>query len=636
MKPKSLKLIRLLLESQPCTANTLADRMGVSVRSIKNYVHDINEEFPKTIASSREGYILDLEMAKEILKNDSERVPQTSEERVIFILTQLIDHHQSEPVNVYDLCDEMYISLSTLKNELQKVKRRLSKFDLELISQGDEITIRGLEKNKRKMLSTILYDESNVNFVNLSSLQDAFIDIDIEFIKNTVLEIFEEYHYFINDYSLINLVLHITIAIDRIRNNNFNTQNVDERPEVRLHEYELAQKVAKRMEEHFDIKYSDAEVYEMTLLIISRATTIDYKSINSTNLEEFIGKDCLELVNQLILDINAFYYIDLSEQEFLIRFALHIRNLLVRSKNNYFSKNPLTEGIKTACPLIYDVSVSLAGTIKEKTGVSINDDEIAYIAFHLGSTLEAQKNLTAKITAALYCPNYYDMNLKITDTIKQYFVNDLLITNILTDESEFDKIKETDLIITTIPISKILTTPMIQISLFLTDKDRMTLSDKIEELRKTKKRKEFEGYLRELIIPDFFEKKNGLPTEKECINYMVKKMTKHGYVDNSFKNEILEREKMSSTAFGNFAIPHAMKMYAHKTGMNIIVSDEPILWNGQSVNLVIMLCFNINERYIFNEIFDPITMILSESENVRKITTSKSYEDFIQNLVNLL
>lgn len=636
MKPKSLKLIRLLLESQPCTANTLADRMGVSVRSIKNYVHDINEEFPKTIASSREGYILDLEMAKDILKNDSERVPQTSEERVIFILTQLIDHHQSEPVNVYDLCDEMYISLSTLKNELQKVKRRLSKFDLELISQGDEITIRGLEKNKRKMLSTILYDESNVNFVNLSSLQDAFIDIDIEFIKNTVLEIFEEYHYFINDYSLINLVLHITIAIDRIRNNNFNTQNVDERPEVHLHEYELAQKVAKRMEEHFDIKYSDAEVYEMTLLIISRATTIDYKSINSTNLEEFIGKDCLELVNQLILDINAFYYIDLSEQEFLIRFALHIRNLLVRSKNNYFSKNPLTEGIKTACPLIYDVSVSLAGTIKEKTGVSINDDEIAYIAFHLGSTLEAQKNLTAKITAALYCPNYYDMNLKITDTIKQYFANDLLITNILTDESEFDKIKETDLIITTIPISKIVTTPMIQISLFLTDKDRTTLSDKIDELRKIKKRKEFEGYLRELIIPEFFEKKNGLPTEKECINYMVKKMTKHGYVDNSFKNEILEREKMSSTAFGNFAIPHAMKMYAHKTGMNIIVSDEPILWNGQSVNLVIMLCFNINERYIFNEIFDPITMILSESENVRKITTSKSYEDFIQNLVNLL
>lgn len=228
------------------------------------------------------------------------------------------------------------------------------------------------------------------------------------------------------------------------------------------------------------------------------------------------------------------------------------------------------------------------------------------------------------------------MNLKIVDTIKQYYDNDLLITNILTDESEFDKIKETDLIITTIPISKIITTPMIQINLFLTDKDRITLSDKIEELRKTKKRKEFEGYLKELIIPEFFEKKNGLPTEKECINYMIKKMVKHGYVDSSFKEDIFEREKMSSTAFGSFAIPHAMKMYAHKTGMNIIVSDNPILWNGHPVNLVLMLCFNINERYIFNEIFDPITMLLSEPENVRKIIVSETYEDFIQNMVNLL
>lgn len=637
MKPKNLKLIRLLLEAQSSTANNLADRMGVSVRSIKNYVHDINEEFPKAILSSRDGYEIDTDVAKKILNVEiMNHTPQTSEERVVFILNQLINHHQSEFVNLYDLCEEMFISLSTLKNELQKVKRRLSKYDLDLVTQGDEITIHGFEKNKRKMLSTILYDESNVNFVNIDSLQNAFVNIDIQYIKNTVLQIFEEYHYFINDYSLINLVLHITIAIDRIRNDNMNLQDIDELPAVRLHEYELAQKVAHQLEEHFQITYSKAEIYEMTLLIISRATTIDYKSINSTNLEEFIGKDCLDLVNQLIQDISNFYYIDLSEQEFLIRFALHIRNLLVRSKNNYFSKNPLTDGIKTACPLIYDVSVSLAGTIKEKTGVSINDDEIAYIAFHLGSTLEAQKNLTTKITAALYCPNYYDMNLRIVDQINQHFSADLLITNILTDESEFDKIKETDMVITTIPISRFINTAILQINLFLTEKDRLTLTERIEILRKDKKKKEFEGYLKELIIPEFFEKKKNLKTEKDCIHYMVKKMVAHGYVDDNFKNEIIEREKMSSTAFSGFAIPHAMKMYAHKTGINIIISEEPILWNGQAVNLVLMLCFNINERYIFNEIFDPITMILSEADNIKKIISSNTYEDFIHNFVSLL
>lgn len=636
MNWKTEKLIRLLLEMQPSTAQTLAERMGVSVRSIKNYVHEINSEASETVLSSRDGYRLDVEKAKALLDEKTDNIPQTSRERVIYILNQLLNHHNNETVNLYDLSDEMYISMSTLKNELQKVKRKLARFDLKLITRGDDVSISGLEKNKRKMLSSILYDESNVNFLNLQAIQNAFSNIDIEFIKNTVLQTFDEYHYFINDYSLVNLVLHITISVDRIRNQNMNTQQIQELPAVRLHEYELAQRVAEQLEEHFQIQYSDAEVYEMTLLIISRATTIDYKSINASNLEEFVGKDCLDLVKQLIQDVSAFYYIDLSEQEFLIRFALHIRNLLVRSKNNYFSKNPLAQGIKTSCPMIYDVSVSLAGTIKEKTGVSINDDEIAYIAFHLGSTIEAQKSLTTKITAILYCPSYYDMNLRITDTLNQHFYNELLVTNILTDESDFTKVKGTDLIISTMPLSKIYTTPSIQIHPFLTDKDRINLKEKIDEVRKQKKKKEFETYLRELIIPEFFEKKNTLKNQNTCISYMVNKMVHHGYVNPSFKNDILEREKMSTTAYGSFAIPHAMKMHAHKTGINIIASDEEINWNGKAVNLVLMMCFNINERYIFNEIFDPITMILSENENVKKIIACSTYEEFISNMVELL
>lgn len=635
MKPNQLKLIRILMEQpQSIKANLLAGKMGVSLRTIKSYIHEINEEFPETVISSRNGYNICTEKAKRIIDNSHSHIPQTSKERVTYILNKLI--RQKHAIDVYDLSDELYVSLSTLKNELNKVKRIVSKYDLQLDHALDFIKLKGLEKNKRKMLSTLLYNESNVNFVNLNSLQNAFVDIDIVYIKNTVLEIFETYHYFINDYSLINLVLHITIAIDRIRNNNINTQDIQELPMIRLHEYELSKLITKRLEAHFDIQYSDAEVYEMTLLIISRATTIDYKSINTTNLQEFVGEDCFKLVQQLIRDISAYCYIDLSEQEFLIRFALHIRNLLVRSKNNYFSKNPLTEGIKTSCPLIYDISVSLAATIKEKTGVFINDDEIAYIAFHLGSTLEAQKNLTEKVTAVLYCPNYYDMNLRITDSINQYFSSELLITNILTDESEFERIKDLDLIITTIPIASILNYPLLQIHLFLNEKDQNNLKMMIGDLRKKKKRKEFENYLRELIIPEFFVKQNHVETKENCIESMVENLVKLGYVQSTFIDEIYEREKMSSTAFQLFAIPHAMKMNALKTGIHVLINESGVAWDEKNVHLVMMLCFNINERHIFNEIFDPITMILSETENIQRLIVSETYDEFIQLFVSLL
>lgn len=636
MKSKAKDIIRYLINSQPSTASTLADALNVSIRTIKTYIKEINQEYPETIVSSHEGYRIDQSKAAHILTDKDNPTPQTSQERVVYIISKLINHNNKTALDIYDLCDELFISLSTLKNELNKVKRKLNRFDLELNMNSDTIECIGLEKNKRKMLSSILYNESNNHFVNINSLQNAFIDIDIHFIKETVLEIFSQYHYFINDYSLINLVSHIAIAVDRIRNNNFNTQNIDSFPEIKLHEFDLSRELAKKLEDHFNIKYSDAEIYEMTLLIISRATEIDYKSINKENIEQFIGLNCLNLVNSLIQDVNSFYYIDLSEPEFFIRFALHIRNLLVRSKNNYFSKNPLTDSIKVSCPLIYDVSVNMARTIKELTGITINDDEIAYIAFHLGSTLEAQRSLTYKIRALLYCPNYYDINLRITDMINHHFENELLITNILTDESEIDKIKDTDLIIATTPLSKASSFPSININIFLSPRDQTELANKINLLQKEKSKKKFEKYLRELIQPCFFERNNTLQNEEECIDYMVKKLEKEGYVDASFKEEVLEREKMSSTAFRNFAIPHSMKMFAKKTGMNIIISSTPINWKNTLVHLVIMMCFSKNERYIFNEIYDPVTMILSEPENVRKILQSHTYEEFIASMVSLL
>lgn len=637
MKQNNLKLIRLLMESSQITASALADKLGVSIRSVKNYVKEINDIYPNAIISSREGYRIDSSIGEKIVNDDNTHIPQTSEERVTYIINELIHHNGSNKIiDMYDLCDEMFISLSTLKNELIKVKRKMVKFDLQLLTKGTMIKVVGLEKNKRKLLSSILYDESNVNFINIQSLQKAFIDIDIIKIREIVIEIFNKYQYFINDYSLINLILHITIAIDRVRNNYVNLEDISLRPRVRLHEYDIALEMANKIEEEFHVKFNPTEIYEMCLLIISRATTVDYKSINENNIEEFIGKECFELVNELIQGINQYYYINISEPEFMVRFALHIRNLIVRAQNNYFSKNPLTEGIKTACPLIYDASVILANELGERTGIQVNDDEIAYIAFHLGSTLEEQKVLAEKISAVLYCPNYYDINLKLVDNLRQYFANDLLVTNILTDESEIQKLPETDLILSTIPLSQLTTIPVLQINLFFNEKDRNNLGNKIKELQSHKRKKEFEGYLKEMIIPEFFDKKEGFFDQESCIDYLISKMRSKGYVDSTFKEEIMYRESVSSTAFGNFAIPHAMKMNAKKTGMNIVIINDPLEWGIHQVNLVIMLSFNKNERYIFNEIFEPITMILSEPENIKKIIGCNTYDEFIHTMVSLL
>lgn len=635
MKPKMIKLIRILSDyTEFVTASSLAANMDVSTRSIKSYIQEINSFYPDAIESSREGYRIDKQAARRILEESGTHIPQSSQERIVYIINSLIKSDTS--VNTYDLCDEMYVSYSTIKNDLQAVKSRLRKYDLQLNNNHDNLTVSGLEKNKRRLLSSILYDESNVNFVNLETIQNIFPEIEIELIKDSLLEIFDRFHYFVNDYSLINLVLHITIAIDRIRNRNVNTEDIHDMPPISSHEYELARNIARKIEEDFQIEYNQAEVYELALLLISRATAIDYQSITVSNLGDFITPECLALVKELISDVNSFYYIDLTEPEFLIRFALHIRNLLQRSKNNYFSRNPLTEEIKTSCPLIYDVSVCLSSIIKERTGISINDDEIAYIAFHLGSTLEAQKNLSEKVTAALYCPSYYDTNVKLTDTINRHFSSELLITNIFTEERELEKAGKSDLVLSTVPLNSVIQLPLLQISPFFTEKDVQSLRRQLTEIKTNKRRKQFREYLEYLIVPEFFERRDDLTDYDQVVRHMVGKMVSMRYVDEDFEQDIRAREQLSATAFQDFAIPHAMKMRAHKTGINVLISDTPVRWGDKQVRIVLMLCFNRDERFIFNEIFEPLTMVLSSRENVKRLVTAGDYQEFIGMLAGFM
>lgn len=506
---------------------------------------------------------------------------------------------------------------------------------MKLQVQNNRIFCVGLEKNKRKLLSSILYEESKVNFVNLDFLQNSFTDIDIIYIKDSTQEILTKYHYFINDYSLINLILHIAIAIDRIKNNNTTLTPISLIFNEETEEFKSATELTLKLENKFNIQFNKNEIYEISLLLISRTTSFDYKTINKNNIETIIGAECLNLVKTLIEEIRLLYYISLEEDEFFIRFALHIKNLLIRSKNNYFSKNPLADEIKLSCPLIYDVSVGLANKIQEKTGIRINDDEIAYIAFHIGSTLKSQRHIGNKLKTILYCPNYYDLSYRIIDNINNNFCEYIVINDVITDESKIDLLDDVDLIISTISICKNTTIPICKISIIVNESDKSVIMNKIKVIQKEKKIQTFKNYLNQIMSPDLFMFNDKTISEDECISLMCNTLCNFNYVDDSFINEILEREKISSTAFYNFAIPHSMKMTANKTGICILISHNPIKWNNNNVNLVMMLCFNANQRHIFNEIFEPLTMILSESVNLNALTHVTGYDEFINTIVGI-
>ncbi len=633
MRNQQIHLIKILQNTDtPITSSSLANALNMSPRSIKSYINEINETLPGTISSSRKGYLIDKEKAQELLEESKSIIPQTKDERVNYIINALIKRGL---VNTYDFCDELFVSYSTLKNDLVSVRRILSDANLDLVNSADVLIINGLEKNKRKLLSSLLYSESHNNFVNYQKMSESFAGIDVVFIKDTILNSFEEYHYFINDYSLENLVLHATITIDRIRNGHDATIEPKAASIIRSHEFDLARSIVSKLEEHFNIRFSEVEIMEFAMLILSRASNLDYETVTVDNVRQYVGEEIYSLTEQLIKDFSTFFYIDLYQPEFFVRFALHIKNLLIRADSGYFSKNPLTDSIKQNCPLIYDEAVVSARIIKERTGISLNDDEIAYIAFHLGGAVELQNTISNKLTAYLFCPGYYNLNTRLSDQVSKRFSEAMIIAGILTQEEELSK-ANCDLIISTMRPSVSLNVPVVLVSPFLKEPDFKNIFEVIEKIRSNKKKKEFREHLSYLIKDELFHVVDLPLTKEEAIHRMAEEFRKLGYVGDKFEAEVIERDSISSTAFGTFAIPHAMKMHEIRTGINILIAKDPIAWDEKKVELVMMLCFNINERYLFNELFEPISMILVDPDNLAKVLKTKNADEFIDTLADLL
>ncbi|PKG24748.1 BglG family transcription antiterminator [Niallia nealsonii] len=630
MNSKYRNILRYLSAQNDWTSSAkLANTLGISKRSVKTYIADINSMELGLISSSNKGYQVDLKKLNSFFASMNNAIPQSQKERAEYLLKCLVN--ADSPLNIFDLSEELFISEVTLKGDLRKVKKNLADYNLELKIYGDTIQIVGQEKSKRKLMSSILYSETNDNFLDIEKLKAAFEGYDIDYIRDVIAEIFSTYHYFTNDYSLTNVILHIAIAIDRMKNGFIYTQQADREANLEK-EYKIANEIAKRLEVHFGVKYSEGEMLDLAFLISSSGTSINFMHLQLSDLQDVAGLRCLNLVKRILEDLENNYYIVIEDADVLVRLTLHIKNLLMRLENNFSSKNPLTAAIKQNCPSIYDCAVHVSYTIKEETGYTINDDEIAYIAFHLGYALEMQKQANSKITCSILFPFYYNFNVHLMEKLTQYFGEDLLIQHVVTNESDLDALNS-DLIISAVQLNLVPKVPFVLINPLFSNADKNKVANKIKEIKETKQKELFKKNLEAMMDEQLFNIDHSVRTKEETLKMMCKMMNKKEFVDTSFLANVIEREAMSSTAFGRIAIPHAIKMNAKKTGMFVFINDKGIKWNDLTVNLVLLISVSKDDRRLFHDVFDSLAAILTEEGNVSQILTAGDYQEFVDLIV---
>lgn len=630
MKPQYVDLIQYLSSCNHwISSQYLANKYGVSKRTIKSHISEINQIYHELILSSNKGYKVDTEQVNAFLTKDQTAVPQNQSERVAFILKKLVQ--TTQPIYMYDLSDALFISESTLRLDLKLIKEKLIKNNLELSMVKDHLGLRGKEKDKRKLMSSILYEEANGSFIDIDKLKGFYRDLNVDHIRKVVFEAFSSHHFFTNDFYLTNVIIHITIALDRMKHNfqflnktvNYNTDNAA---------YLIAKDIAYTLESYFHVQYSEEEIADLAILISCNGTNINFTQIEVSDLEQIAGKDCIDLVSEIASDLNKYYYINIADADFITRFTLHVKNLLMRLQNHHSIKNPLTNTIKRECPLIYDCAVHASHVIKEKTNYRISDDEIAYLAFHLGYAIELQRQTNVKISCTVLFPLYYNMNVQMINKLQQYFGDDISIHSIVTDESDLNY-ATSDLIISSVQLHKIPEASYVVITPFFIENDREKVSNKIFELKEQKKKNQFNLHLKSLLDERHFYHSTTKSEKEEVLRFICNIMNRDGYTDDDFFAKIMEREAISSTAFGQVALPHAIKMESRKTGMFIYINPNGIKWDTSTVKIVLLITLSEEDRKIFRDVFDALATILTDDNNVNLLSSLDHFDVFINQLI---
>jgi len=632
---KSAKLTAFLryLEAQNdwVTAAALANYFKVSTRTIRSYVSTINNDTPM-IASNSNGYKLMTQGNRNAAA--SLQSQDTPSKRMNMILKELIVN--TEGLDIFDLSEKIFVSTSTIESDIMSANHLIVPFQLKVKRKDNMLILEGEESEKRKLMSHIITEEASPNFLSTVRVQELFEEYDIVQLKQIVTGILEKNNLLINEYTINSILLHLVITMDRIRNNKSIEHKLQAKNVKSNLEMNAAIDIANRIGAEYGLIFNEAERYYLMLLLSSKTTMLNYQSLTADTLPNFVDKHYIELVYTLLEKVHESYFIDLSEDEFIVNFTLHIRNLVFRARNKQWSRNPLTYSFKDTYPLIHEISVFISNELQKLENISIVEDEIAYISFHIGSFFERKKELETKILCAVVCPNYYGMQLNLVQKIEAKFKDVIEIMQVASEIDNLTNTNKIDFIITTLPV-KSLQIPTIFVHPFITKENYEQIQKLIVRLSERRNILSVKNYLEMFFDEDLFLKNIYLNSAEDYIKFMSQRLYEKHYVKEGYCDSVLEREKMSSTAFNNnVAVPHAMTMDANHTGICIIINEKPVSWGEEKVQIITMIAINKTERQLFSHVFESFINILSEWDNIKELTKAMDYQDFVNKITHLM
>ncbi|AVV06307.1 BglG family transcription antiterminator [Listeria monocytogenes] len=610
-------------ENKWVTSNELAAFCECTTRTIRNNISKINEATPNLIRSAKQGYQINLNIPFEF-QSESDVTERKSK-----LLLELIKN-STKGVDLFELADILYISEVTLKKDIQQLKNELKEADVKIVISKDRIKLIGKERAKRKYMISLLYEEGGYRESIKSRIQEMIEFVSIDKLQNIVKEVLAQESITTNQYSMMNIVLHYAISIVRIQQGN--TLIETQKTLIRKHskEYEISKKIAKILSEEYQIHFSEAETKQLGLLYVGLQNE-QSANANHGELDQFVDKKIIDALKIVLANVEETYLIDLQNEQLFIKLAIHVQSLYYRSRYKAYTRNLSLLDIKTSYPVTFDIAVYISSLLQEKLAIDFNEDEISFIALHIGSFLESENRDYLRLEIGLLVDDYHDLRTNMLKKLRARFENEATIELIENEDYE----ENFDIILTTNRDVALEKAGSIFIHPLLTTKDIKKITSRIQTKKKILENnirgQQIDRYIVRSLYSNQIDPSELTPAKIR--EQMISKMEKQNFVTPEFKEKVEKREQMAPTSFpSGIAIPHSIKNDALQSGVSIMTLQEPIYWNDVKVKIIALVAISKKDATEFNDFFEKFVEIVSEPINTKRLSMVESFEEFIRKL----
>lgn len=628
MNIRQVQLLRMLYPVNTSVfSGQVAEFFGVSKRTISNDVKNINGYLkPYGASIVRDGnqelslYVSDNDQFNKFIEEvlyAEERIPVEREDRVHFLLRKFLLNHSYHKLE--DVAEELYVSRSTVQNDIKDVKVILNQFGLELHARPNYgLIISGNEQDIRNAISELLFERYGRTVMNPYHQEWLIESHKMEKIYNSVLSVLEKFRVSISDIALNNLAIHIAIAYHRIKEKKVIEGTFGDKLDLSKElEYKMAQEILLDIESYLEVKFPAIEIQYVAMHLMGTRLAVE----KSLSTEDEIGELVMKIISEADARLNLGV---LSDKELFIAIMLHLKPAINRFKFNMNIRNPMLEAIKENYPLAFDASVIASTVIKEELGVIINEDEMGYIALHFGAAIERKKMITKPLNFLIVCASGMGSAQLLLYKLKRKFGHRINIVGTVDYyRLQETKLDEIDHILTTIPLSPDLIIPWTMISDIFGDKDY----DVVERLIINRGDFSFRKYLIENLI--YLNLK--LDSPESVISFLSQELNKTGLVLEDITESVLHREKVAPTSFGHLvAMPHPVEPMSHKTFLTVATLKEPIDWYGKQVQFVILLNVAQNLDGSLEPLYKHLIELIDDYERVKQCIEAESKTELIR------